>query len=639
MLRKILFAMFFLLFITGNSQAAIVLDFEGLQDLEPVLEFYNGGTGGYGSSSGSNYGITFSPNSLASIDSDAGGTGNFGGEPSPDTAMAFMTGTAILSMEGGFDTGFSFSYSAINSPGTVAVYDGLNATGNILANIALPVTNSDGGDPNGDFSPFYNAGASFSGTARSIDFGGTVDQIGFDNITFNSATPGVDFDVPFLIGDPATDPDLSSRITISGIDGNLKTFDEELPTYIVSHGWQPDGDYNQQSMPQGQEAIITSIEERLGNDVDANIIAFEWEGAYTSGITSLEPTTGSQQAKQNADNAGSMLGNALEEILGEDYDEDLHFIGHSFGTIVNTKATQVLDHFGSLDSASDVQFTTLDSPTSAPPGYAINFNDNWFRNKLSDNVDYFDNYYGTGLLSAYGEPIDGTNLDQQVNYIHGDVGSVFYPDLIENGAGADTNPNGEDVGTYDHRFDDWITPTLLTWSGRPDQGAFSNTEAPYLGTVSTDYTSVLGTPVVVNSLSGYDNYTFTGLYLEEQSPVSVLYYLDIPLEADWLAFDWMVEDAGDGDWFTVHLGSELFLTMSISELIEGILFHELFDISDYAGMSKELYFTLNSVGDANASLYVGNLEYRGENPVPEPATMLLVCLGLLGLAGVNRRKK
>jgi hypothetical protein len=30
----------------------------------------------------------------------------------------------------------------------------------------------------------------FAGTAHSVDFGGTVNQVGFDNITLGSGTPG-----------------------------------------------------------------------------------------------------------------------------------------------------------------------------------------------------------------------------------------------------------------------------------------------------------------------------------------------------------------------------------------------------------------------------------------------------------------
>lgn len=173
-----------------SASAVTVLTFEGLQNLEPVANYYNGGFGGNGSGPGPAYGVTFSGATLAIIDADAGGTGNIGGEPSPSTAMFFLDAqNAVMNYAAGFDTGFSFYYTAINSPGSVTVWSGLNATGTLLATIQLPVTPSDGGDPNGAFSPFYPVGVTFAGTAQSIDFGGTANQIAFDNITFGSETP------------------------------------------------------------------------------------------------------------------------------------------------------------------------------------------------------------------------------------------------------------------------------------------------------------------------------------------------------------------------------------------------------------------------------------------------------------------
>jgi hypothetical protein len=117
------------------------LDFEGLQDNEPILQYYDGGYGGLGSGPGPDYGVTFGSDALALIDADAGGSGNFGGEPSPSTAMYFLTGSAILNVPAGFNTGFSFSYTAINEPGTVVVYAGPNATGNVLSTINLNAIN------------------------------------------------------------------------------------------------------------------------------------------------------------------------------------------------------------------------------------------------------------------------------------------------------------------------------------------------------------------------------------------------------------------------------------------------------------------------------------------------------------------
>lgn len=185
-----------------------VLDFEGLQDLEPVEEFYNGGLGGDGSGPGPDFGIIFSDNALAIIDADAGGTGNFGGEPSPDTILFFLTGTAAtMNVPAGFTDGFSFFYSAINNPGEIVVYDDLNATGNVLATLNLPLTpNSGDPDPTGAFSPLVPIGVSFDGTARSVDFGGTIDQIGFDDITLGSETPGDDQAPPAEPEPPAVIP-------------------------------------------------------------------------------------------------------------------------------------------------------------------------------------------------------------------------------------------------------------------------------------------------------------------------------------------------------------------------------------------------------------------------------------------------
>lgn len=88
----------------------------------------------------------FSSNSRAIIDSDAGGTGSFGGEPSPSTVLYYSTGLDVtMNFLSGFNTGFSFYYTSINSPGVVTVHSGLNGTGDTLATFNLPVTVSDGG--------------------------------------------------------------------------------------------------------------------------------------------------------------------------------------------------------------------------------------------------------------------------------------------------------------------------------------------------------------------------------------------------------------------------------------------------------------------------------------------------------------
>src|SRR4030095_11699989 len=91
--------------ITANPAAAsAVLTFEGLQNLESIDGFYNGANGGFGSGPGPGLGITFSANALAIIDSDAGGSGNIGGEPSPSTVLFFLSGArATMNVPAAFE--------------------------------------------------------------------------------------------------------------------------------------------------------------------------------------------------------------------------------------------------------------------------------------------------------------------------------------------------------------------------------------------------------------------------------------------------------------------------------------------------------------------------------------------------------
>lgn len=168
------------------SASTIVLTFEGIPNLAPIGNYYAGG-------GGPNYGITFGADALGIISGAAGGSGNFSGSPTMPTVAFFLSGPGdVMNVPAGFTTGFSFYYSAVNNPGTVTVYDGLNGTGSVLATLNLPVTPS-GGAPEctyGAFCPWVPFGVTFGGTAMSVNFSGVADQIGFDNITLGSNVPG-----------------------------------------------------------------------------------------------------------------------------------------------------------------------------------------------------------------------------------------------------------------------------------------------------------------------------------------------------------------------------------------------------------------------------------------------------------------
>jgi hypothetical protein len=193
MSRRILLIPAVTLLFSGVQASAQVLTFQGLQNLEAIENFYNGGTGSDGDS-GTNYGISFASNALAIISHAAGGTGNFSGAPGGDTIAFFANGTAdTMDVAAGFNTGFSFDYSATEA-GSVTVWSGLDGTGTELASIALnpntPGTNPGCSSSGTTYCTWTPIGVSFAGTAESVLFSGAADFIGFSDITINSATAG-----------------------------------------------------------------------------------------------------------------------------------------------------------------------------------------------------------------------------------------------------------------------------------------------------------------------------------------------------------------------------------------------------------------------------------------------------------------
>jgi len=216
----------------------LTLGFEGLQDHEDVLDFYNAGKGSRGSGPGPNYGIVFSANATAFVDGSTGGTGNTSGEPSPPTTLTFLSGTAAtMTVAGGFDSGFSFYYCSPFNSGKIQVYDGPNATGNLLAVLDLPATPV---NPNGTpaYAIWVPIGVSFGGTARSVDFGGAADYIGFDNITFGASTPHPRQVSSTVHGTPTTKDSTHVTLTSNGSSALFQSQESDLVANNLNSGGQ-----------------------------------------------------------------------------------------------------------------------------------------------------------------------------------------------------------------------------------------------------------------------------------------------------------------------------------------------------------------------------------------------------------------
>lgn len=179
-----------LLGVVSAQAGTVVLTFEGLQCEEAVGNYYNGGTGGNGSGPGTNYGIGFSDNALALQDTPHCPQygSNIGNLPSPYTGLFFLGGSAAtMNVAAGFDTGFSFYYAAPNHTGFIDVYSGLDGTGTNLAHLDLSMTAGCNSTPM--YCVWDPIGVAFSGTAMSVNFGGTANYIVFDNITLGADVP------------------------------------------------------------------------------------------------------------------------------------------------------------------------------------------------------------------------------------------------------------------------------------------------------------------------------------------------------------------------------------------------------------------------------------------------------------------
>ena len=169
-----------------GSAVNVVLDFDALKCEEYVDTYYSGAEGSEGTGPGPDYSITFSPNTLVATDNSLCPQINATNEPSFPNSIFFLSGSAAtMNVPAGFTGGFSFYYSAYVQGGFINVWSGLNGTGTLLATLNLPVTGGCSAQPN--YCIWNPIGVSFSGTAQSVDFGGTENYIAFDNITLGAS--------------------------------------------------------------------------------------------------------------------------------------------------------------------------------------------------------------------------------------------------------------------------------------------------------------------------------------------------------------------------------------------------------------------------------------------------------------------
>ncbi len=122
---------------------------------------------------------------------------------------------------------------------------------------------------------------------------------------------------------------------------NLASIDPNQATIVLTHGWIPLNPFLLNLAPlfptNGIEDWPTAMAAQLhAQEPAANIVGWNWRNAATS------PLSDPQQAGSQTPQQGTNFGVALLNVLGPNYSQPIHFIGHSFGTLVNAYAANFL---------------------------------------------------------------------------------------------------------------------------------------------------------------------------------------------------------------------------------------------------------------------------------------------------------
>jgi len=380
---------------------------------------------------------------------------------------------------------------------------------------------------------------------------------------------------------------------------------------LVTHGWQRGEDqyFGDGNLP--RQDTINEILTRLDEEsIDANVVLYNWEGAYT---------TVAKESYQETYNAGVNLGTQLSAILGSEYDQSLHMIGHSHGAGVNGFAVDLLQKQGiSVDL-----FTVLDTPMDVTSN---TFTDADFPRDLfavtldGDAVGYVENYVGDGP-GAFGTFIQGAG-NLRLPGDHSGVAEIYGSEIV-----------ASDKIKRLLLDDDWpwLTPSrnniqtssLPEWQGEELQITKANFK---------DWLTLKGVSydVTCEELGAADGCSYSDVYrtLIESSPSAVSTELVIPDDVTTFMFDYVFGNTGDGDWISLYFEDELLWELSGLSISSGLVGTAFVDIRDFLGTTGELTFLLNSVGESNLEFAFANLRFiSASSSVPLPPSIFLLMLG------------
>ena len=438
---------------------------------------------------------------------------------------------------------------------------------------------------------------------------------------------------------------LPVKRTVPGVVQTLYgAFDPNLPTIIITHGWQPTGVFDLNRPPLAD--LRDAIKGRLDDEgTRANILLYTWPEAYTEaagGIILNIAAVG--YPFSYVDDQGKSLAHLLRPLIGsKDYSKPIHFIGHSFGTFVNANAVKYLGKWG----ISVNQFTIIDSPTrtriSPFLGHA-NLGEYFYRRLERYKVFYVDNYYasmpyrgipgvkmGDKIISAF--PSGGYEVPQTD---HSSIVSAYYTRT----AARDENPrlypnrtlgfhNSIIVGPYrDRTGTEWDPPASTSFVDfvkdgfRTVKGA--STQAPHSdGTSVRNVIEISGGPA--NSETSGEEPERSATHTHSESPVSedarIEFDLVIPEEADVLVFDLLFSSPDSEDFVSVAFNDET-IHVFTSEGGDNDVYEGLeASVTRFAGKAGILSVSLNSTNGTSSTVRLLNMKFLSSPEQSAPRSL------------------
>ncbi len=130
---------------------------------------------------------------------------------------------------------------------------------------------------------------------------------------------------------PPRKPSSDQLVVFSG-SGRI---DPKKMTIVLTHGWRSSAEKAEDWPARMANKLMASRNDhpRNGYGEIANIVAWNWKSDAAGWLPA---------ARGNALGQGEALGAELHHVLGAGYAEEIHFIGHSLGTIVNCRAANYI---------------------------------------------------------------------------------------------------------------------------------------------------------------------------------------------------------------------------------------------------------------------------------------------------------